>query len=158
MVGHTLQVAAPPVIVAIIIGNTFNNDQPIRIDIQHGITRFSRGTGPISRTTVTPSGTVVRFVVQVSTKDRVVTLIARGDGFPHLNPVGLTVGVAIPQTIFVRAVTCFTAVMIQHDFQANLFRVFNYTVHDFQTSRTRQIRVQRCIKPLGHRPAKDEIA
>ena len=96
------QVAAPPVVLALVGADTLDEDQQIGIDAQDCVAGPLGRTCPVGGAAAAP-GAVVGLVVQVHPDHRRVVLVPRGQRLPVGDPGVLGVLAVVPKTVFAGA-------------------------------------------------------
>ena len=139
-VAHAHQVAAPPIALAVVGADAFDEDQPVGVHRADGVAGRLRRQRPVVGAAAAP-GTVVRLVVQVRTDDRLIVGIARRQHLPVVDPGRLRILAVVPQAILGRAGPGIAAVMVEDDLEADLVCIVDDLVHDLQRRQALQVRV-----------------
>ena len=140
------KVAAPPVPVVRLVLDALHEDQPIRVRLEHRVTRALGGGPPVrSRVAVTPGGRSVRLVVEVRADHGWVAAVAAGEHHPVVDPALLADLVRIPQLGLRRGGW---AMSVEDDFEAALTSALDHLIHDLQPAEALQIGVLLKIDPV----------
>ncbi len=138
------EVAAPPVGVALIVGDAFDKDQPVGIDLADGVAGAFGRRGPVGQPTAAP-GAGERFIVQVGADHRRIVGIARRQCLPIGDPLRLAVLGVVPQAVGRGACAGVVAMVIEDDPKPDLAGIFDDRIHDLHGREALQARVRRVV-------------
>ena len=98
ILGRAFQVAAPPVGVALVLLDAFDEDQPVGGSGQDGLASLLGRQAPIGAgVAITPAGQTMRLVGQIGPDDGLIALVVLGQHDPILDPARLGDLVGVPQ-------------------------------------------------------------
>ena len=140
---RAFQVATPPVRIVAESLDALDDDQPIRIDLEDGVScAFSRQAPVGPDIAIPPGGRSTRLVVQVRADYPRLRLVAASQHFPVIDPSALGDPVRIPEFALL---VCARAMTIEDDHQLPLHGAIDDPVHQLKTAESLQIRVLRKI-------------
>ena len=150
--GNTLQVAAPPGGLVVVLLHAFHDDQPIGVGGQHGVAAAFSGLVPVGGgVAVAPAGGALGFVEQVGADHRAVARVAARQHGPVVDPALLgVVAVAgdVPH-VLAEVVVSLRRVAVQDHAQADLAAVGDDLVHALDGGQPLQVGVLREVDAVG---------
>ena len=152
--GHSLEIASPPSGLTIVLLRTLDNDQPVRVGRENGVTGPLRCFIPIGRwRRISPGRALLGLVKEIRTDDRCITGVPLGQHDPILDPALLSV-VSISRdvpNIFPGKPVRFGRVTIEYDLEPDRSCVGNHLVHALDRCQTLQVGILREVDAGSHR-------
>ncbi len=150
----THQIATPPPIgLALVGGHALDEDQPVGVHREDGVACPFGRRRPIGRSPpAAPPGSVVRFVVQISTDHRRIVAVALCQHLPIGDPRRLGVAALVPETVPVGGAGAGAAAVVIEDHpHADLSGIADDLVHDLQRREACQLGVLVEVDAAGRR-------